>query len=202
MPDDGLFSKMELPWPRPGDEVFSEAEDQWMNAHVNWAMGSAFYAIGYKTAGDVLVEHVDRTNYDADSLVYPVVFCYRQYLELTLKELLAEARRYFYIEDEGPDGHPLLLVWWPLRKLLAQRWSDSDASTEMDAVEDALRQFDTVDRGSFAFRYATKKNGEASLPRELQRINLRNLSEVVGRIGTYLEACHTVLSEERAAADY
>jgi hypothetical protein len=42
---------------------------------------------------------------------------------------------------------------------------------------------------------------EASLPPELQRLNLRNLSEVVARIGTYLEACHTALSEERAAAD-
>lgn len=32
-----------------------------------------------------LVEHVGRTQIDQDALVYPIVFCYRQYLELLLK---------------------------------------------------------------------------------------------------------------------
>lgn len=159
MPDGGVFSEAELPWPRPGDEVFAEAEDRWMNAYVNWGMGGVLYAIGYKDAGDILVAHVDRTKHDADSLVYPIVFCYRQYLELTLKELLAEALRYFYIEEDVPGKHSLLLVWQPLRKLLTRRWTDSNASAEMDAVEDALRQFDTVDSGSFPSAMPRRSRG-------------------------------------------
>jgi hypothetical protein len=84
--------------------------------------------------------------------------------------------------------------------LLERRWPDD--GRELDAVEDALRQFDAVDRQSFAFRYPRTKDADSSLPKEMLRINLRNLGEVVARIGTYLEACNDALHEERHAADY
>lgn len=189
----------QLPWPRPGDQVFAEASDWWMNACVNWGGGNSIYATGYRRAGDALVEEVARSRHDADALVYPIVFCYRQYLELLLKDLLAEARRYFEVDEPIPPKHSLLLFWEPLRQLLARRWPEHRG--ELDSVGDALRQFDSVDRLSYAFRYATTPKGNRSLPEDMLRINLRNLAEVVARVGSFLEACGTALSEERASAD-
>lgn len=170
-----------------------------MNACVNWGGGSGIYAIGYRQAGDVLVQEVGRNRHDADALVYPIVFCYRQYLELLLKDVLAEARRYFEIDEPVPARHPLLELWEPLRSLIACRWPEDKG--ELVSVQDSLRQFDSVDRLSFAFRYATTPRGEPSLPKDMLRINLRNLAEVVARVGTFLEACETGLSAEREAAD-
>lgn len=170
-----------------------------MNACVNWGGGWTLYAIGYRNAGDVLVERVEQDRGEADALVYPIVFCYRQYLELMLKDTLMEARRYCRIEEPFDATHSLLHHWRPLRPLLEKRWpSDPDP---LDAVEENLRQFDEVDEGSFAFRYSVTKQGEPSLPDEMQHINLRNLKEVVQRIGTFLEACSTGLSAEREAAE-
>ncbi len=170
-----------------------------MNACVNWGGGWGLYAIGYKKAGDVLVEHVAGDRGEADALVYPIVFSYRQYLELMLKDVLMEARRYYEIDEPFENDHSLLVHWHPLRELLARRWPERP--DELDAVEANLQQFDAVDRGSFAFRYATTTKGAPSLPEDMQHINLRNLSEVVARIGTFLEACATALSAEREAAE-
>jgi hypothetical protein len=198
LPD--FSEEVELPWPRAGDELFAPAPDAWLNAHLGPMRGDA-YVIGYKSAGDVLVEHVARHELDADTLIFPVVFCYRQYLELLLKDVLADARVYFEIDDPVPTGHSLLVLWQPLRELLQRRWP-TGSTEELDAVGDGLRQFDAVDRGSYGFRYATDPTGKVSLPNELSQINLRNLAEVIERIGTFLESCATVLIEEHNAADF
>jgi len=109
-------------------------------------------------------------------------------------------RKYYDVDDPAPKGHSLLVLWKPLRLLLARRWPDDPS--DLDAVEDGLRQFDAADRGSYAFRYATTPTGESSLPPEFQQINLRNVGEVVERIGVFLESCATALTEELHAADY
>jgi hypothetical protein len=197
LPDFG--EEVELPWPRSGDEVFASANDRWMNANVNWGGGWGLYAIGYKEAGDLLVEDVAENRGMADGLVYPIVFSYRQYLELTLKDVLMEARRYYEIDKPFKNEHSLLLPWCPLRELLERRWPERP--DELEAVEENLRQFDAVDSGSFAFRYARTKAGTPSLREDMRQINLRNLSEVVARIGTFLESCATALSAEREAAE-
>jgi hypothetical protein len=53
-----------------------------------------------------------------------------------------------------------------------------------------------------AYRYAATPAGESCLPPEFQQINLRNVGEVVERIGVFLESCATALIEELHAADY
>lgn len=192
-------SEIELPWPRPGDQVFAPGGDWQMNASVNWGGGWGLYAIGYKNAGDVLVERVAEDRGEADALVYPIVFCYRQYLELILKSVLLEARKYYDIEEPFQSVHSLLAAWRPLRILLERRWPGKPE--DPDAVEANLEQIDAVDAGSFAFRYATTKQGDPSLPQEMQRIDLRNLAEVVARIGTFLESCEIALSIEREVSE-
>jgi hypothetical protein len=189
----------ELPWPRERDEVFASADDWQMNACVNWGGGWLLYAVGYKNAGDVLVARVEEDRGEADALVYPIVFCYRQYLELLLKDTLKEARSYHRIDGSFDNEHSLLHHWRPLRPLLEERWPDHPGP--LDAVEENLSEFDAVDRGSFAFRYSITTKGDQSLPSGMQRINLRNLKEVVGRIGTFLESCAGAMRYEQEAAE-
>lgn len=197
MPD--FSEERELPWPREGDEVFTPGDDWQMNACVNWGGGWPLYMIGYKNAAGILVARVADDRGEADALVYPIVFCFRQYLELLLKDTLKEARRYHGVHGSFDNAHPLLHHWRPLRPLLEKRWPDHPGP--LDAVEENLSQFDAVDQGSFAFRYSVTKAGDQSLPREMQHINLRNLKEVVERIGTFLESCGEAMKYEREVAD-
>jgi hypothetical protein len=194
----------ELPWPQAGDRLFAEAPDWWMNATVNWG-GSLIYAVGYRAAADALVEKVAETHTEQDSLVYPIVFCYRQYLELILKDVLITARRYFEVRKPAPEKEPLNKhalgpLWDELCPLLERRWPEGGG--DHANVKSVIAQLDAVDRMSFAFRYPTTKKGEQSLPRDMQRINLRNLADVVARIGTFLEATNDMLDAEEQAADY
>ena len=86
MSEGWLEGEREMPWPRAGDQLFVAASDWWMNASVNLGSGNLLIATGYQRGGDLLVETVASNRHEADALVYPIVFCYRQYLELLLKE--------------------------------------------------------------------------------------------------------------------
>lgn len=162
MPD--FEEERELPWPREGDELFASGDDRRMNACVNWGGGWLLYAIGYRTAGDVLVARVTEDLGEADVLVYPIVFCYRQYLELMLKDTLREARRFYGGEGSFDNEHSLLHHWKPLRPLIERRWSGH--SGPLDAVEENLSQVDTVDRGHLPSAIRSRRRAS---DRSLQR---------------------------------
>jgi hypothetical protein len=81
----------EMPWPRKGDILFDAGSDWWHNACVGWSRDQWMgYAEGYKLAADLLVQHVVDTRSKQDFLVYPIVFLYRQALEVALKHLLLQ----------------------------------------------------------------------------------------------------------------
>ena len=87
--DSPFDSPTDLPWPRKGDRLFDGAEDWYHNACLNWRYDNwELYASGYNTAGDILVQHIIDTRSDRDTLVFPIVFNYRQYLELRCKEII------------------------------------------------------------------------------------------------------------------
>jgi hypothetical protein len=70
-----------LPWPRKGDTLFDGADDWYHNACVNWLPdGWDAYALGYKRAADILVGYIVDTHRDRDTIVFPIVFNYRQYI--------------------------------------------------------------------------------------------------------------------------
>ena len=58
------------PWPKKGDQLFKSGVSDRSNACLNFT-GDQFslYATGYKRAGDLLVEHVEGTNWSAPLIV-------------------------------------------------------------------------------------------------------------------------------------
>jgi hypothetical protein len=189
-----------------GEDVESNALLLWRGDE-RWAA----YADGYKKAADILVAHVLETTADQDFLVYPITFLYRHYLELRLKGLIiigqelsrsesrARARR-----NRGRKGHNLKDLWKETRQLVERVWPDGPKG-ELDDVEGCIRRFADVDASSQAFRYPSLTDRTQSL-RNLTHINLRNLSEVMGRVADTLEpACDgmvEMLRTEREAEDY
>lgn len=45
---------------------------------------------GYKMAADCLVDDADDSERKRNRLIYPIVFCYRHFLELSLKHVIAD----------------------------------------------------------------------------------------------------------------
>ncbi len=75
-----LIEEEDFPWPQKGDHLFVE-EDWYYNAVLNGQRDNlSLYAVGYKRAGEMLVEAVVKNRKDYDSQVFPIAFVYRQYL--------------------------------------------------------------------------------------------------------------------------
>ncbi|MGE4425805.1 MAG: hypothetical protein AB7G37_05050 [Solirubrobacteraceae bacterium] len=195
----------EFPWPRAGDVLFQAADDWVYNGLVWNFLDGTVHAAGFKEAADALVARIGERDRSHEFLVYPIVFCYRHYLELSLKNCLRTAQRYFELGDDSAikkvlGWHSLVEIWKQLRPLLEFRWPDKPG--DPDAVEHVLGQFDDVDERSDAFRYPINKNGEPSLGGTLREhgIDVRNVHDVVTRVGAFLEAADGQLCDELAEA--
>src|ERR1700674_2477203 len=76
-------------FPGPGDMLFPGAPAA-STAAPPRSTGQAWYdyTTGYKEAADLLVAHIEVTGRRADKLGYPILFLYRQHLELVVKNLI------------------------------------------------------------------------------------------------------------------
>ncbi len=102
------------------DKLFQTGNDGnwWHNAHldfyhINWNL----YALGYKDAADILVQFVLKAPGQQDMLVYPIVFLYRQYIELRLKEIIKKGEALLSTFNDIPFGHNIYDLWNKCKKI-------------------------------------------------------------------------------------
>lgn len=175
------------PWPRDGDILFLDGADWWHNACVGWSREEwDGYAEGYRRAGNLLVQHVSETQANQDYLIYPIVFLYRQAIEVALKHLLFKGTQLLDRGTNIPKNHRLVPLWHQCRKIIEEVWPGG-SKEELDAVGEMLLQFDGRDPTSTVFRYPVNTLGQPSLP-DNERINIRNFSEVANRVYALLDA--------------
>ncbi len=184
----------EPPWPEKGDKLFDSGDDWWNNACLNYGADDwELYIGGYKKAGDVLVNHIKETHRDQDFLVFPIVFVYRQYLELRLKKLIRDCK---ILSDEQPDfpkGHKLRELWIECRRLL-EKLEPKAEQIDLEAVDEGIQQFCDLDPNSKSFRYPFSQKGHKLLPPDLEYINIRNLSDVMEKLSGFFEAGEMMVS--------
>jgi len=177
-----------------GQPLFVRGSDWQNNAMLGWTpFPMDLYATGYKNAADGLLFALANRRASLDSVIYPLVFLYRQGLELQLKLMLPLARRLADVPDRSDHSHSLMPMWNELRALVEQL-VPVDGDKELPAMEDFIQQMDKVDPQSFAFRYPTTKKGEISVP-DLRHINVRHLSEVMDSVFMMLGGTYSVLGE-------
>lgn len=160
-------------------------------ACVNFGSPEIGYVEGFLRAADLAVQHVLKTGNDQDYLVYPIVFCYRQHLELRIKGLLLDACCLLgesLPSKELMGKHKLMPIWRMLCPLLDRIF---DNASELMIVGDRLQEFEDLDPDSFAFRYATSKAGKSLLPKDLEQVNLENLRDTMQKIADMLDAADT-----------
>jgi hypothetical protein len=144
------------------------------------------YALGYKTAGDILVQYVIDNNQDQDVLVYPIGFLYRQYLELRLKELVLVGSTLLDRRGDRPNHHRLVDLWTEARRIIEEVFGDSSSNTHLDEIEDRIKELSHLDPYSDAFRYPEHRTGSPTL-REAEHINLKQLKDVIQGMSLVLD---------------
>jgi len=161
---DGLAAAIakDYRWPKKGDRLL-RADDDWRSAVTFEAHEVSRHAhiwAGYLKAGDVLLEQCERTNsrLDRHELVYPVLFCYRHGLELAIKWIIARYGRFAGVSREDHAHHDLWQLWTVCKQIIIEVGSDGDIEG-LEAVEQVVKDFHELDRGSFSFRYSHDKKG-------------------------------------------
>jgi hypothetical protein len=193
-----IFEELAIPelpgLPSSQDELFSTQEDWWKNACMNWSSsGWSLYASGYKEAADALVARVEEHSTNQDTFVYPVLFLYRQYLELQLKMMVRTLRHLKDIGRDFPKGHKIDVLWTEAEKLIRQAFPD-ELKAELIETGRLIREFAKVDPLSTAFRYPVDNEGNPSLP-GIRYINLRNVRDVMAKIAMLLDGAHAMAYE-------
>ena len=184
----------DLPWPQKGDKLFRPDKDWWNNACLNYLPDDwELYVIGYKHAAEVLVAYIVEKHSEQDTLVFPIVFLYRQYLELRLKRLITDGSQLLDVEKDFPKTHELGNLWGDCKKILS-KLEPKIPKEDLEAVEDAIKQFTNIDPSSETFRYPIHKDGRRLLPPEIKYINLRNLAEVMDKIVHFLDSASMMIS--------
>lgn len=189
----------EFPWPERFEEPFRHEQGQdWVfNACMDRTPTMSRYALAYRTAAEELYRPLSESGgaerHRSDLLVYPLVFCWRQFLELTLKEMVAMARAL-----SGKRGsanlhkHPLMPLWNELRGHLPGLGA---RPAEIEIVGNTIARLVDYDPDSFAFRYPTDKEGGSTQSNIPLLINLKYLNDTMQGIAKWLDAGHSEMSE-------
>lgn len=137
--------------------------------------------------------HVADTQRDQDFLIYPIVFMYRQAVEVSLKHLIWMGTQLVGQPAELPIHHRLVPLWRRCRPIIERVWPDGPKQ-DLEAVGEVLDQFEARDPTSTVFRYPVTKEGLASLSAS-ERIDICNFAEVANRVFSLLDSCASGFSD-------
>lgn len=169
------------------------------NADLGWISDkSSAYIRGYKLAAEKLskgYEHLDTQ--DKDALIFPIIFLYRQHIELSLKSIIRELEIKLNNNRKPKElnHHKLLRLWDESEKLYSQFLQDNSVGlvfTKPEATKERsiINDFNKVDEQSFSFRYSTNKDNIKTLE-NIDYISLNNfqtqVSIVIERIEKIIE---------------
>ena len=196
--DNTLYSDEDvIPFPEIGDRLFTSERYSHYNAQINYDRygdDALFrYVLGYKEAGDRLVQSLMENSRHLDIVVYPTVFLYRQYLELSLKQLLREGSHLLNKSSALPKHHRLETLWFECKSLLKQI-EPKVTEQEVAGLEACIIEFSTIDPISMAFRYHVDTHNNPSLPLDVKYINIRNLAQIMAKIHSFLDAVYMTIS--------
>ena len=170
-----------------GDRLFNAGGPWQFNARMAWDFLRDYrYVQGFERAAEALGDHVAEQRGDVDALAMPILFCYRQWIELRLKDLWLQGGSLREVDVDPLRTHDLRVLWRHVRPMIEEAWPDGDRE-ELDRLETILHELADLDgpRGT-GFRYATDRDGRASLPVDLD-INLQNVRTVMQKVARLLE---------------
>lgn len=166
------------------DYIFSD--EPWdYNAMYGWQenfgdnMINFGYINSYKEAADDLVEMKH-----PDLYIFPIIFSYRQYLELLLKNIYVINKiknKDDYEKFIKKVSHNLSKVWQVVKPILQDNHKDED----IDYIEELIDIIHKLDPYSDKFRYPEDRKQNKSIKQDLA-INTYNLKESIDTLDDIL----------------
>ena len=183
----------EFRWPRHGDKPFVVADNPFDNANI---ASDGFTRLvlmmeGYKKGGDLMVEAATGDRALRDFLVFPIIFNYRQFLELSLKYQLATYGPTVGMKPNW-ESHFLDKLWGEFLDML-ERYGSKDPDEADPVVGEIILEFAKIDPASYSYRYPLDRRGNI-VPVAYHDLHLPTLAEVMEAVEGYFAGCDGYLS--------
>ena len=188
----GLLSS-EFTWPGAGDRLFvapCRGSNEGALAPHAWTR-LILMAEGYREAADRLVDEAAANSVLQSTVVYPVIFLYRHFMELELKYVLATYGRHFDQEEDW-KSHNLTDLWTKIRPIIEMAGEGTDDDGANDAVESCIKEMSEADPMSFSFRYPVEKGGKAMVL-TFRTVDLGNLRKTMRKVANYFSGLDGLL---------
>jgi hypothetical protein len=147
-------------------------------ANVNWPGSTSWtlYADGYRRGAELLVEQ-SSTHYETNTLVYPIVFLYRQATELFLKGIIIESIPLIGKPTVKLDRHDILPLWKECLSIVKKR-SIPIPRKDIQSADTGIRKLVNLDPHSQAFHYPVMKDySKRSIPKTIDQVDLKELNK-------------------------
>lgn len=176
----------EFPWPDGTKKLFEAGGSNPDTAFIhqvdrNWES----YARGYKAAYERLFDSWDTHWLKTDPIIYPLAFLCRQYIELSLKDLIQKCQKLLSLPDDWPKVHKIDVLWNSVRPLVRKIW-ENDPEETLDHVETLIMEFASLDKNSMTFRYPTDRDGNLHLA-GFSSLDVVALQEAMRHLSVFLE---------------
>jgi hypothetical protein len=196
-------------YPQKGDSLFKEIVGGGYNISVdpyvflsplgdNWFQ----YIDGYKNAADILVDEILRNGSFRDFRVFPVIFLYRHFIELSLKLIIKYAYELYDTNKNYEETHYLDKLWKDCREII-EKGLPEDYTEILNSTENLINEFSKIDPTSFESRYPEKKKIKKKKKNQnykiieiyshsiftmegIPEINLKNMKDLMEKINSFL----------------
>ena len=191
----------EFRWPTKGDKPFVVADDPLDNANIadNEFTRLVLMMTGYKDAADLMVDRSTSDRSARDTLVFPIIFNYRQFLELSLKHQLAAYGPRVGIRANWKT-HDLATLWSEFLEML-ERYGTQDPDEADPVVGEIILEFAKIDPGSYSYRYPVDRKGDP-VPGAYSDLHLPTLAGVMQAVDGYFTGCDGYLDNLLGASPY
>ncbi len=117
-----------------------------------------------------------------ENLIYPVVFLYRQYIELVLKNINNQLKR--PISLKGQKAHDIKYIFDSIYNQIIQLWNFEQQ--ELDHMRNVIEEFANIDPNSSNFRYYEKR-GDKGYEKTINHKATVNVSRLIKSMDEFNE---------------
>ncbi len=185
------IDEVESPWPKEGDRLFVESDWRY-DAHLVRDPGERLYRmpLGYKRAGDILIDRAATDVGDRENVIYAALFCYRQSIEIFLKKLIDT-----FGEEQVPpkNTHNLSILWDRFMTIVRARGSEEEIG--LSTAQRLVTEMHEADERSDGFRFPTTTRNSPFTFGD-RGIDLDNVREVMQGLVNFFECVYLEFSNQ------
>jgi len=152
--------------------------------------------MGYKRAGDVLIDQAAASVVDRPNIIYAALFCYRQAIELFLKKLIdAFGTGKVY---SPKNTHELSRLWE--RFMCIANEQGRGKSQGLSAAQKLVAEMHEADQRSDGFRYPSDRVDSPFVFGD-RGVDLENVREVMQGLANFFECVYLNFSHQDDTAE-